>query len=148
MGWQAHVTVAAVIEIDGRFLLVEELQNGEIVLNQPAGHLEEGETLLAAAMRETHEETAYDFTPEFIVGVYVYRSTDNDITYLRVCFGGRCGTHYPDQPLDPAISAAIWLDRASLVARTGEHRGPLVLQCIDDFLAGQSYPMSLLHHLI
>lgn len=148
MQWHAHVTVAALAERNGSFLLVEEVQNGRTVLNQPAGHLERDETLLDATIRETREETAYSFTPEFIVGIYVYQSPDNGVTYLRVCFGGCCGALDPDQPLDAEINRVLWLDRDALLARADQHRSPLVMQCVNDFLAGQRYPMGLLQHSI
>ena len=140
-----RVTVASVIEQDGRFLVVEERpENGGLVINQPAGHLEQGETLLEAAARETFEETGWRFTPEFLVGVYLWAHPNGQISYLRVCFGGSVHGHEPDSPLDEGIERAVWLSRDELQANSGRLRSPLVLGVIDDYLAGERYPLSLL----
>jgi 8-oxo-dGTP pyrophosphatase MutT (NUDIX family) len=146
--WKPSVTVATVIERDGRFLLVEEETAEGIRLNQPAGHLDPGESLLAAAARETLEETAFAFTPTQLIGVYLWRSSApwaaDAATYLRFAFTGDLGRHDPGRPLDAGILRTLWLTREEIAARAAEHRSPLVLRCIDDYLAGARYPLKLL----
>jgi 8-oxo-dGTP pyrophosphatase MutT (NUDIX family) len=141
-----RVTVASVVERDGRFLVVEERPEtgAGLVINQPAGHVEHGETLLEAVARETFEETAWRFTPEYLVGVYVWAHPSGNSSYLRVCFGGSISDHEPDSPLDEGIVQAVWLNREELQTRAGQLRSPLVLRVIDDYLAGERYPLSLL----
>jgi 8-oxo-dGTP pyrophosphatase MutT (NUDIX family) len=136
--WKPNVTVAAVIERDGRFLLVEEQTRDGLRLNQPAGHLEEGESLIAACVRETLEETAHPFTPEFLLGTYLWRS-DDGVTYLRFAFGGTVGNRITGRALDRGIERALWLSPAELNARAAEHRSPLVARCIADYLAEQRF---------
>lgn len=137
------LTVAAVTQAGGRFLVVEERAvSGRLVFNQPAGHVEPGETLLAAVTRETREETAWTFTPEALLGVYRWRNPDTGIVSLRFAFTGRVDGHDPQQPLDAVIVRAHWLSRAELAAPERELRSPLVLRCIDDYLAGQRHPLS------
>jgi len=149
MEWLAHSTVAAVIEHDGRYLMVEEMTRGGLqVFNQPAGHLEEGESLIQAVMRETREETAWRFEPEGLVGIYRWQVPPDGATYLRFCFHGRCHAHDPDQALDQGILRALWLTREALASGDPMRlRSPMVLRCIDDYLAGPNYPLSLLHDL-
>ena len=145
--WKPSVTVAAVVEHDGRFLLVEERVDGRLLLNQPAGHLDPGESLLAAAARETLEETAFAFTPTQLVGVYLWRSeppAGNGATYLRFAFSGALGELDSGRDLDDGIVRALWLSRDEVAARAAEHRSPLVQRCIDDYLAGARYPLELL----
>ncbi|MEI7868674.1 MAG: NUDIX hydrolase [Candidatus Methylumidiphilus sp.] len=140
-----RVTVASVIERDGRFLVVEELTTtGDVVINQPAGHVEHGETLLEAVVRETFEETAWQFTPEFLIGVYLWAHPSGGNSYLRVCFGGAVGAHQTDSPLDEVILRTHWLNRDELQARNERLRSPLVLGVIDDYLAGERYPLGVL----
>jgi 8-oxo-dGTP pyrophosphatase MutT (NUDIX family) len=140
-----RVTVASVVERDGRFLVVEERSEmGSLVINQPAGHVEHGETLLEAVARETLEETAWHFTPEFLVGVYLWAHPSGSSCYLRVCFGGRAHGHEPGRALDEGIERAVWLSREELEARRERLRSPLVLGVIDDFLAGERYPLGVL----
>jgi 8-oxo-dGTP pyrophosphatase MutT (NUDIX family) len=148
MVWKPDVTVAAVAERDGRFLFVEERAGGRIVLNQPAGHLEDGETFLEAIVRETLEETAWDFLPQAIVGVYVWRPERVVRTFLRVAFAGELMTHDPARPLDHGILRTRWLSRDDLLAPRMRLRSPLVLQCVDDYLSGTRHPLSLISHLI
>jgi 8-oxo-dGTP pyrophosphatase MutT (NUDIX family) len=144
MVWKPNVTVASVLERDGRFLLVEEETEFGIRFNQPAGHLECGESLLAAAIRETVEETAYRLQPEFLVGIYNYRIEARDVTYLRFAFGGRISGHEPERPLDAGILAAHWLTLDEVRATQAQHRSPLVLRCIEDWLGGRRYPLELI----
>jgi 8-oxo-dGTP pyrophosphatase MutT (NUDIX family) len=148
MVWKPDVTVAAIAERDGRFLFVEERAGGRIVLNQPAGHLEDGETLLDAVVRETLEETAWDFQPRAIVGVYVWRPAHLSRTFLRVAFCGDLLSHHPSRALDSGILGLRWLQRDELLAPKARLRSPLVVQCVDDYLAGARHPLSLISHLI
>jgi len=144
MNWFPHVTVAAVIESTQRFLLVEEKSDGLIVFNQPAGHLDEGESLIEAVSRETLEESGWHFIPQAIVGIYQYTSSLNHNTYLRICFCGEHHTH--KQPLDTGILRTVWLTREEIVQKENL-RSPLVLRCIDDYSQGIRYPLSLITHL-
>lgn len=145
MVWKPNVTVAAVIERDGKFLLVEEDQGlSETVFNQPAGHLDEGESLIHATIRETMEETAHRFTPSAVVGIYRWIEPKSATTYLRVCFTGKVTTHDPTLTLDDGIIAARWLTLAEINQLTSRMRSPLVKRCIDDYLAGHRYPLALL----
>ena len=141
--WKPNVTVAAVIERDGRFLLVEEDTRDGVRLNQPAGHLEAGESLVDACVRETLEETAYAFKPTFLLGVYLWRN-DPDTTYLRFAFVGELGEHDERRALDEAIVRALWLTDEALHARATEHRSPLVAQCVRDYRAGKRFPIDVL----
>jgi len=148
MVWKPDVTVAAVAERDGQFLLVEERASGRIVLNQPAGHLEEGETFFAAVVRETLEETGWTFSPESIVGVYAWQPEHLNRTFLRVAFAGTLAGHDPARPLDCGILRTRWLGREQLLAAAPRLRSPLVLRCVEDYLAGTRYPLALISHLL
>jgi ADP-ribose pyrophosphatase YjhB (NUDIX family) len=140
-----RVTVAAVVEQQGRFLMVEERNAaGELVINQPAGHVEMGESLLEAVIRETLEETAWQFTPEFLVGIYLWKQPQADSSFLRVCFAGQVTRHDPARTLDDGIEQAVWLSRDSLLERSNQLRSPLVLHNVNDYLAGERYPLMLL----
>jgi 8-oxo-dGTP pyrophosphatase MutT (NUDIX family) len=146
--WTPHVTVAAVIEKAGRFLLVEERTVDGLRLNQPAGHLEAGETLAQAVSRETLEETAHDFAPTALVGVYMTylaRPGQDDVTYLRFTFCGNVGIGHPQRALDADIVRTLWLSADELRASQARHRTPLVMQCVDDYLAGRRFPLELIH---
>ena len=147
MSQKPHLTVAAVVENAGRFLMVEEEADGRVVYNQPAGHLDDGETLAQGVARETLEETAWHFQPEAIVGIYRWSSSTNGITYVRVCFSGRCHVYEPDRTLDSGIRRALWLTRAEVSALGDQLRSPMVLLCIDDYLAGKTYSLSLITEL-
>ena len=147
MRWTPFVTVAAIAQRGDQFLLVEEHADGDLVFNQPAGHLDPDETLVEAVQREVLEETGWDFEPRFVVGVYLYASPQPDVSYLRVCFAGECLRHHPDRPLDKGIVRAHWMSRADLAREQSRIRSPLVLQCIDDYLAGRNFPISMLTHL-
>jgi 8-oxo-dGTP pyrophosphatase MutT (NUDIX family) len=142
--WRPSVTVAAVIERGGRFLLVEEIAGGRRVLNQPAGHLDPGESLLAAVAREVYEETAHRFTPTGLVGIYRWHYEAEDVTFLRFAFRGRIGEVQEERALDREIVALHWLAPEEIRARAGMHRSPLVLRCVEDYLAGRHFPLELL----
>lgn len=146
MVWKPNVTVAAVIERDGRFLLVEEETDDGIRFNQPAGHLECNESLIAAAIREVREETRYDFTPTYLVGIYQWRHPEKDLTYLRFAFGGDLVGHDPARELDAGILAPRWLTPDEIRATAARHRSPLIVQCMEDALAGQRFPLTLIRH--
>ena len=147
MIWKPNVTVAAVIEQDGRFLLVEEETAEGVMFNQPAGHLEDGETLLEGVTREVREETAYRFKPTALLGTYLWKHPKKEITYLRFAFTGEIVGHDPAQPLDAGILRACWLSLEEIRASQDKHRSPQVLTCIEDYLAGQRFPLSVLTHL-
>ncbi len=149
--WKPHVTVAAIIEREGRFLLVEEEvldDQGSTVIryNQPAGHLDEGESLVQACAREVLEETAWHFTPRQLVGIYQWRPPTRHLTYLRFAYCGTLGDHDADRPLDDGIRRALWLTPAEIHALRDRHRSPLILQCIEDYQAGRRYPLELVNH--
>ncbi len=147
MDWDARLTVATVIEREGRFLLVEEYADGEeLVYNQPAGHLDEHETLAAAAIRETLEETAWEVRVDAIVGIY-YWTHPQGHTFVRTCFAGAALHHHPEQPLDHGITRALWLTRDEIAALGPKLRSPMVLRCVDDYLAGTRYPLELFGYL-
>ena len=144
--WKPNTTVAALIERDGKFLLVEEKTDAGIRLNQPAGHLDEGESLFTACAREALEETAWHFHPQALVGIYQWMRPQRDVTYLRFAFAGELGTHEPDRRLDDGILRAIWMTPAELAASRDHHRSPLVLQCVEDWLSGRRFPLELIRH--
>ena len=141
-----NTTVAAVIEREGKFLLVEEDTDDGIRLNQPAGHLDEGESLLAACTRETLEETAWHFVPKNLLGIYQWRRPQGDVTYLRFAFSGVLGLHDADRVLDQGIRRALWLSFDEILASQLVHRSPLVLQCVNDYLAKRQFPVDLIRH--
>jgi 8-oxo-dGTP pyrophosphatase MutT (NUDIX family) len=143
MIWKPSVTVAAVIERGGKFLFVEERIDGRLVLNQPAGHLDPGESLVAACRREVLEETAHDFEPRSLVGVYRWHYAAKDVTFLRFCFAGEAGAFHKERKLDKEIVQLHWLSPAELEARKAAHRSPLVARCVRDFLAGKRFPLDL-----
>lgn len=132
------------IEKNDRFLLVEELIDGKMTLNQPAGHLEPDESLIEAAIRETQEETAWQFQPTAIVGIYRWQHPKNGETYMRYCFTGDVTQHDPTQALDADIHQAVWLTKQEFLTRQDSFRSPLVLDCFNDYLAGHRYPLTLL----
>ncbi len=156
--WKPNVTVAAIVERDGRYLLVEEQADAAaapLLLNNPAGHLEPGESLLDACVRETLEETACAFTPTALVGIYLARPAaspqaaaatehDPDLTYLRFAFSGTLGDPVPGRALDAGIVRTLWLTPDEIRASRARHRSPLLLRCVQDHAAGRSYPLDLL----
>ena len=141
MGWNPEVTVAAIVEKDGRFLMIEERAGGRLVLNQPAGHLEDRETLLEAVIRETREETAWRFHPEALVGVYLWRNPVDERSFLRFAFCGRVDDHQPTLPLDIGIVRTAWMSHDQLLAQTPRLRSPMVMRCLDDYLRGSRQPL-------
>lgn len=144
--WKPNVTVAAVVERDGKFLVVEEETDDGVRFNQPAGHLDEGESLVAACARETLEETAWHFAPSALIGIYQWPRPAGDITYLRFAFGGELGEHEAGRALDTGILRALWLTPSELEATRDRHRSPLVMQCVTDYLAGRRFSVDLIRH--
>ncbi|MCK9748916.1 NUDIX hydrolase [Pseudomonas syringae pv. aptata] len=144
MTWQAHVTVATIVEDQGRFLFVEEIKGGRAVLNQPAGHLDPNESLQRAAVRETLEETGWDVELTSVVGIYLYAAPSNGVTYQRICFAAKGLRHHPGYQLDEGIVGAVWLTRDELVAQQERWRSELVLRCLDDYLDGEHFSLDLL----
>ncbi|GGP21433.1 NUDIX hydrolase [Silvimonas iriomotensis] len=143
--FKPNATVAAVIERDGRFLFVQERIQGAFKLNQPAGHLEQHESIIDAAVRETLEETAFHFVPQWLTGIYQWTPPERpQLTYLRFTFTGAITGFEADRVLDDPIVQTVWLTRDELAARKDEHRSPLVLACVDDYLAGRRYPLDIL----
>jgi 8-oxo-dGTP pyrophosphatase MutT (NUDIX family) len=147
--WKPSVTVAAIVERQGRFLMVEEHSGSDIRINQPAGHLEPGESLLDAVAREALEEAARIFTPTALVGAYLSRNVSSSrggmsVTYLRFAFAGQVGEPL-ERALDEGILGTVWMTRDELAACADRHRSPLVLRCVDDYLRGQRAPLELLH---
>lgn len=147
MIWKPHFTVATVVEDQGRFLIVEELIEGRLVHNQPAGHLEDREGVPEAAVRETLEETAWEVEPQFLIGLYQWRHPDNERTFIRATFAARPLRHHPHRGLDEEIQRVRWLTRAELAQEPDKLRSPMVLGCIDDYLAGRRFPLELLVRL-
>ncbi len=144
--WKPNVTVAAVIEREGRFLLVEEETADGVRFNQPAGHLDQGESLVAGCAREALEETAWHFRPTALVGVYQWPRPAGDITYLRFAFAGELGEHEDGRILDEGILRAVWMSPDEIRATTERHRSPLIWQCVSDYLAGRRFPLDLVRH--
>lgn len=145
MTWLAHSSVATIVEKDGLFLMVEERDNNRSVFNQPAGHLEDGETLFAAAIRETLEETAWSVELQSLLGLYHYPAP-NGVTYIRHSFVAKALQHHADRKLDPDIIAAHWLSAETILAADFAARSPIVQLTLRDYLAGQRYPLSLIYH--
>lgn len=148
MTWKPHVTVAAVIEKDGLFLLVEETTDRGIAFNQPAGHLEANEDLINAVKREVLEETAWQFEPQALIGVQLWQRDPLSPCFLRFVFTGQVSQHNADRILDDGIIAAHWLSREQIAAKLAQLRSPLVLTSIDDYLKGQRYPLALLQSFL
>lgn len=144
--WTPHVVVAAVVEREGRYLLVEEDIAGMRVLNQPAGHWERGETLIEGVIRETLEETAWDIEPCGFLGVYEWRADSLPYPFLRFAFTARALRHHPQRALDTGIVRALWLSAGEIAAAQSRHRSPSVAACIADHRAGRIYPLDLIRH--
>ncbi len=145
--WKPNATVAAIVEQNGKFLLVEETTSRGNRFNQPAGHLEDGETITQAVIRETLEETAYDFTPESLLGIYHWKHDHNDTTYLRFAFIGKVGQHYPEQALDDGIIRTVWMTIEEMREKEALMRSEQVLTCVEDYLSGKHYPLETITHL-
>ncbi|WAR46726.1 NUDIX hydrolase [Methylomonas rapida] len=148
MVWKPHVTVAAVIEKAGRFLLVEETTETGLAFNQPAGHLEPGEDLISAIKREVAEETAWCFEPEALVAIQLWRRRPDFPSFVRFCFTGNVHSHDMTRQLDNDIIATHWLSRAEIAARAEQLRSPLVLKSVDAYLTGERYPLDLLQSFL
>jgi 8-oxo-dGTP pyrophosphatase MutT (NUDIX family) len=144
---EVHVTVAAIVARDGKFLFVEESVGGRTVLNQPAGHWEAGETLLDAVVRETLEETGWDVEPTALLGVYEYEPPELGYGFLRFAYFARPVKHHAQRALDPGIARALWLAPDELRRESARHRSPMVQRCVDDALAGRQHPLALVGHL-
>lgn len=144
--WKPNVTVAAVIEQDGRFLLVEEETSAGLMLNTPAGHLDPGESPAEGCAREALEETAHCFTPTALLGVYMSRTrgAPQDVTYMRFAFCGELGEREPGRALDHGIVRTLWMSPDEIRASVARHRSPLLLQCVEDYLAGRRFPLSII----
>lgn len=145
--WKPHVTVAGIIEADGRFLLVEERAADGLRINQPAGHLEDGETLLEAVAREVLEESACRFVPDWLTGIYQWRDVANERTFMRFAFCGRATGPLPAQRLDAGIERTLWMTRDEVAAAADRFRSPWVLVCIDDYLSGWRMPLDSIRSL-
>lgn len=143
MSWAPHVTVATVVEREGRFLFVYEEADGKKVYNQPAGHLDPNETLREAALRETLEETGWTVKLTGVIGVNLYTAPTNGITYLRTSFIAEAISHDPNRPLDTGILEAVWLTYEELVARKDQLRSPMTLQIIDEYRSGRRFPLEV-----
>lgn len=143
MIWKPHATVAVIAEDDhGRFLLVEELSNGQVVFNQPAGHIEEDELILDAACRETLEETGWEVEPRYFLGIYTYKAPANGVTYHRFCYAAKPIRKITDE-LDNGIIAPHWLTIDEIRGLGSQLRSPLVLQCIEDYRNGRQFPLEV-----
>jgi ADP-ribose pyrophosphatase YjhB (NUDIX family) len=147
--WKPSVTVAAIIERDGRYLLIEEHTPEGLKLNNPAGHLDPGESPADGCARETLEETTHHFTPNALVGVYLSRfqrpATGEDITYLRFAFCGELGDVVPGRTLDHGIVRTLWMTPDEIRASAARHRSPLLLRCMEDHLAGRRLPLDAVY---
>ena len=146
MIWKPNVTVAAIIEQKGKFLLVEEHTSQGLKFNQPAGHLEANESLLNAVVREAREESAYEFEPQHLIGIYRWHADISNTTYLRFAYSGHILAHHTEQALDKGIVRTVWMTPEEIRATTPRHRSPLILQCVEDYLAGKRYPLELVTH--
>ncbi len=144
MNSNIHITVATIIERDGKFLMVEEESRGQHVINQPAGHVENGESLINAAIRETLEETGWHISINNVTSLYRWQLPDSNDTYFRVAFAGQLQEHDPDQTLDDGILRALWMSLDDIQRENSRLRSPMVLRCLQDYLAGVSYPIELL----
>ena len=144
MIWTPHATVATIVEKDGRFLFVDEMADGKRVLNQPAGHVDEREPILQAALRETMEETGWEVEITHLIGIYTY-TNPQQITYYRFCYAARPVRQIPDAKLDHDIIGPVWLNLDELEARREQWRSPLVIKCVQDYLAGRRFPLDLVY---
>ncbi len=148
MIWKPNVTVASIVELNGKFLMVEEESPSGPVLNQPAGHLEPNESLEAAVIRETLEETGYRFTPEAIVGSYLWHNGDNETTYFRSTFSGSVCQKNIGTELDEGIIRSLWMTHKNILENQNRLRSPVILESINDYLAGKKYPLDMIKSFI
>ena len=145
--WKPNVVVAAIAERDGKFLLVEEeIEDGRLVFNQPAGHWDPGETLIEACVRETLEETGHAFKPTSLLGIFAWTPPGGDKTYLRFAFCGETGARDPARKLDKEIRQALWLSVDEIRACRERHRSPLLMRCVERYLSGVRYPLDMIEH--
>lgn len=140
--WMPHVTVATIIEKDGKFLMVEEDLHGQKILNQPAGHLDEGETLIEAAIREAMEESAWQIEISYLIEFAQWTSPNSNTHFLRACFAGKAIQHFPDQELDDGIIRSLWMTRDEVAKNAHRLRSPLVLNHIDHYIAGKRFDLN------
>lgn len=147
MTWSPHVVVACIVEREGRFLLVEEKVNGKLVLNQPAGHWEEHETLIEGAIREGKEETGWDLEPTHVLGIYHFQPPELDYGFLRIAFIARAVQYHPQHRLDEGIERAVWMSYEEILRERHRHRSPSLLRCVEDYRKGQRFPLSMIAHL-
>jgi 8-oxo-dGTP pyrophosphatase MutT (NUDIX family) len=147
MIWRPDLAAAAIIQRDNRFLIVEERIRGALVFNQPAGHVDDGESIIDAVVRETLEESAWHFVPRTLLGIYLWRNPANGHSILRVAISGEVTHHEAGRKLDKPVLAAHWMEREALLAQSHRLRSPLVMRCIDDHLAGQGHALSALNYL-
>lgn len=147
MSQSIHVTVAAIIERDNKYLMVEETSGGRLVFNQPAGHLEPQESLVDAAIREVQEEAARTFHPEYLIGVYSWVHPRKGHTIIRFTYSGSCSDFDPEQKLDQGIERAIWLPYEALAGMESRLRSPMVMRCIEDYRGNKRYPVDIIQDL-
>lgn len=145
--WMPHATVAAIVEENGKFLLIEEETDRGNRFNQPAGHLEDNETLTEAVIRETQEESAYTFSPTALLGIYHWKHTHNDSTFLRFAYIGTVSNHQPNQALDKGIIRTVWMTIEEIREKAMLMRSPQVLTCFEDYLDGCTFPLDTITHL-
>lgn len=146
--WTPRTTVAAVIEDRGRFLMVEERDgDGRLVLNQPAGHLEDRESIADAVCREVLEETGWEFRPAGLLGVYKWRIPSRPLTYVRYCFFGSAVRNHPDRPLDADILRTVWMSEGDIMEKHPHHRSPMVACCLRDYMTGKRFPLEMICEL-
>jgi len=147
--WLPHVSVAAIIERDHKFLLVEERKEGKLMLNQPAGHWENNETLMEAVVRETLEETTWHFRPTYLVGIYQWQHPKNqELTYLRFAFAGNLLTQDPTRSLDEGIENTVWYSKKEILDSVDRHRSPQLIKCVEDYLNGKQYPLECINLIL
>ena len=144
--WMPHITVATMVERNGRFLFVEEEVNDEVVINQPAGHWEEGETFVEAALRETMEETGWKVEITGLVGIYEYKPPELDYAFVRFAYSAKPIEHDPRHVLEPGIKRWFWMDQNELRMEIYRHRSPMVQQCVEDYWMVKRWPLSLVNH--
>ena len=147
MRWSPHITVAAVLEKDQQFLFVQENIADKRVINQPAGHLEDNETLLQATCREVLEETGWYYQPTSLVGIYHWKSPNDAETFIRFCFTGYLIEHDASRELDNVIEQVLWLSMDEVQKRKHEMRSPLVTRCVEDYQSGSRIDLSVLNHI-